>query len=94
MNIDPLAEQMRRHSPYNYAFNNPLRFVDPDGMKPEDWTDKDGNVVKGDALKDVKVYIFHDDEFKDQAMVQYDDAVKKYGAGSVVLSNRDNRGFF
>jgi RHS repeat-associated protein len=47
--VDPLGEESRKWSLYNFSFNNPLRFVDPDGRAPYDWIKLQNGSITYDA---------------------------------------------
>ena len=83
LSVDPMADKYPSISPYAYCAWNPVKLVDPDGMT---WKDIDGNVITDHSK--IKVYIFYDPKsFESQSFQMYNDAIEKYGEGSVALSD-------
>jgi len=61
--VDPLTEEAKSWTPYRYGFNNPLKFIDPNGML-EDWYEN------GELLYDEDC---HDDTYEVGANITTDE---------------------
>jgi RHS repeat-associated protein len=65
LSVDPLAEEAPGWSPYRFGFNNPIKFMDPDGNFEIDAQTARNNPKLAAYLKGLKdVFINKSDDFK------------------------------
>ncbi len=70
--IDPLAEKYYPISPYVYVANNPLKFVDPDGMRIDDYFNNNGEYLGTDNAETDKVKVIDQNVWDDNKQVSAD----------------------
>ncbi|MBP6184083.1 MAG: thrombospondin type 3 repeat-containing protein [Saprospiraceae bacterium] len=61
--VDPLAEKMPEWSSYAYTFQNPVRYIDPTGMIPEEGDEPPGEMIWHKQFSHGNMYQYDDGNY-------------------------------